>query len=601
MVIGMGYVSPKAEVHAENGDSVTYDFRDGSIIPTDTDGKSDVTKDALTVKVGTKNAYKYNGAQHGVEFKAGNTIEIKVDGPTKVIVGDCQYSKMAELTLTNADGSWSQTQTAKTGCYHNDGSAITFKYPGEATTLVLGFESSVYIPCITVVEGIEDTPDDNGVPADSIFMYNFADGSVVPTSNDSATPVSGTVTSKDGFLSVISNGQTYYHDKDHGLAVKNGDVIEVKVAGDSVITFSTCEYGTGGYWQAKTEKGEIVSETAQPAQQNAYDGISSVFKYEGVATTLTFTLAGATGEAYLHGVNVANLPAETETPELVGNSKIDVWDFAAEELDTEKYNNMLTVDLINSWYESKFEQGSAGGTRNRVATNDILFNASGKTNNRLRTMNEAITRYDAKSKSYTEEDGSTTQLNGFVYSNSGSTSRVYVGIKLYEGDVFTAYTASNGGEATIYFESPSGKIEKATSVGSGSKLTFYASEYGIYKLYTLDEKLVVCRMYREHTAPVLVKGKVTAPDTLKNYELAFTNAKTGAVTTVAPAADGSYEIWLRDTYSYTVTLLNANGYVIKSGDVINVTAKAGTTGEEIYTVVKGDMLRVIAKRFNSTI
>ena len=78
--------------------SVVYDFTDGSIIPTDTDGKKDVTSGNLTVKVGTQNAYKYNGAQHGVEFKIGNTIEIKVDGPAKIEVGDCQYSGADKLT-----------------------------------------------------------------------------------------------------------------------------------------------------------------------------------------------------------------------------------------------------------------------------------------------------------------------------------------------------------------------------------------------------------------------------------------------------------------------------------------------------------------------
>lgn len=29
---------------------------------------------------------------------------------------------------------------------------------------------------------------------------------------------------------------------------------------------------------------------------------------------------------------------------------IDVWDFGAEQLDPEKYNNMLNESIINSWY-----------------------------------------------------------------------------------------------------------------------------------------------------------------------------------------------------------------------------------------------------------
>ena len=55
-------------VEAKAGETI-YNLRDGSIIATDTDGKKDVTYDRLTVKVGTKNAYKYNGPDHGVAFK----------------------------------------------------------------------------------------------------------------------------------------------------------------------------------------------------------------------------------------------------------------------------------------------------------------------------------------------------------------------------------------------------------------------------------------------------------------------------------------------------------------------------------------------------
>lgn len=604
MVVGITFASPVLPLaNAATGDSVTYDFRDGSIIPTDTKGKSDVTFGNLTVKVGTKNAYQYNGAQHGVAFKEGNSIELTVTGPTKITVGDCAYSSNAELTMQTVDGTWSQTVSAKTGCYHNDKSAVVFKYPGEATTLVINFAGTTYVPCIIVTEGIEETPDENGVPADSIMMYNFADGSVVPTSYDSANKVNGSLSSEDGFLTIHSAGNLYYHDKDHGIAVIEGDTIDVKVAGDAVITLSSCEYGgtAEGYWQVKNEKGEIVSEATQPAVQKEYDGQSSVFKYKGVATTLTFSLVGS-GEYYLHGINVANLPKATTTPEVVGNGKIDVWDFAAEQLDTSKYNNMLSVEEINGWYDSSITPGSAGNTINSFATQDILFNASGKTNNRLRTTNEAITRYDAKSRDFTEADGSVTSLTGYIYSNSSSTSRVYVGIKLYEGDIFTVYTGSNSGEATIYFETPSGEIQKATSVTNGAKNTFYAPEYGIYKLYTLDEKLVVYRMYREHTAPVLVAGTITAPSSLEKYQLVFTNDKTGEDSEVTPNTDGTYSVWLRDSYSYSLSLKNANGYVIKSAATINVTGSAGASSEEgTYTVVKGDILKEIAKKFDTTI
>ena len=97
-------------------DPVTYDFRDGSIVPTTTDGKADVVFGNLTIRKSATSAYQYNGKQHGVAFKNGNVIELKVVGPTKIQLGDCSYSGMSEITLTNADGTWSQTQDAAKAC-----------------------------------------------------------------------------------------------------------------------------------------------------------------------------------------------------------------------------------------------------------------------------------------------------------------------------------------------------------------------------------------------------------------------------------------------------------------------------------------------------
>ena len=87
-------------VEAKSGETI-YNLRDGSIIATDTDGKKDVTYDRLTVKVGTKNAYKYNGPDHGVAFKDGNSLEIAVDGPSKISLGGCQYSNNGTITASS--------------------------------------------------------------------------------------------------------------------------------------------------------------------------------------------------------------------------------------------------------------------------------------------------------------------------------------------------------------------------------------------------------------------------------------------------------------------------------------------------------------------
>lgn len=75
----------------------------------------------MAIKVGTKNAFNYHGNSHGTLFKDGNSFEIKVNGPTKITLGGCQYSPSGSITASSADGSYTETKEAKTkDCYHND-------------------------------------------------------------------------------------------------------------------------------------------------------------------------------------------------------------------------------------------------------------------------------------------------------------------------------------------------------------------------------------------------------------------------------------------------------------------------------------------------
>ncbi len=576
------------------GGTVTYDFRDGSIIPTDTDGKSDVTKGDLTVKVGTKNAYKYNGNQHGVEFKEGNSIEIKVDGPTKITVGDCQYSSATELTLKSADGSYSETKAAKKGCLHNDGSAVSFNYKGtDATTLILEFAKKTYVPEITVVPNV---PDNNGAKKDSIKIYES--NAVVTEEYGEANPLNGTLTSKDGMVSITSKGSLYFHNLQHGLNLANGDVIEVKVAGDATVKFNLCQYSvdTTATLNASSPKGEFVGETSQPlAKGSQIDGLDMIsFRYEGPATTLKFTAKTANeGFVYLHSFEVANDPEDLTKS--VGNGKIDVWDFGAAELDTSKYNNMVTVDLLNAlpYYGTPNAEGKGVTVGTFMIGDDMFFNGGGKTNNRLRTTNKNIHRYDEKS--LTMENGE--EYTGYLYSNTGSAA-VYSGHKLYPGDILTVITSSNGGDSTIYCESPSGKIQQGQSNSKGVKLTFYASEYGIYKIYSANgEKLTLFRAYREHTALVDVSGKVDVSKAAgiesKDYSLCFTNLSNGVKTEVK-VADGKYSAKLNENYKYDVSLLNANGYVIETGAQLDI-AKGSKTAANDIAIKKVDLITATGK------
>lgn len=242
-------------------------------------------------------------------------------------------------------------------------------------------------------------------------------------------------------------------------------------------------------------------------------------------------------------------------------AKIDVWDFGAEQLDETQYNNMLTTDEINSWYPEGTVPGSDGNTiPSFQSATGLSFNDGGKPNtHRIRTMNEAVTRRD--SKDLVAEDGTTYQ--GYIYSNSGKNPDVYVALELNAGDTVTVVAGSNGKESLITFEGPSGVEDQQnfTNLGGAQTMVFYPRESGTYKFWSATEKLVIARIYRQRAKTVTVSGAVAQPEGLTGYKLAFTNTKNGAVT-AAEVGETGYCAVLPAPFTYEVSLLNANGYVV---------------------------------------
>ena len=228
---------------------------------------------------------------------------------------------------------------------------------------------------------------------------------------------------------------------------------------------------------------------------------------------------------------------EEEKPELPDvdvipsvDGKIDVWDLGAAELDSAKYTNKLTADIMNSWYPDV-----AAGTKGvNLATFQVKdeagnvlfgFNDGGyPTTHRLRTANTEVTRYDEKSL---KNEAGEVAYTGYIYSNKGKTDTVYVEIALEAGDIVSFVVASNGTDSNLGFEAPSGKVDDSYTHSLGSSTasvaTYYAAETGLYKLYSLSEKLVVARAYVQHTQEINVVGYVDAPASLTNdYAVIFT-------------------------------------------------------------------------------
>lgn len=294
-------------------------------------------------------------------------------------------------------------------------------------------------------------------------------------------------------------------------------------------------------------------------------------------------LSGMTVAATEPADSAAQLPKKIEGKNENGN--IDVYDFGAADLG-EGYNNMLTKSILNSFYP-----GKAAGTASENITSFAVKNKSGdtlfafddggnKNTHRLRTINKDVTRYDEKSLKF----GGNT-YNGYIYSNKSMTDTVYLSIYAEAGDILTVAVSANSAKSvnTYTLESPSGvKTEQDhTGVDNGTVLTFYAAETGMYKLYTLTEKLVVARVTVESPAKVQVAGSVTAPaDIPAGYKVVFTSRESGEVKT-ALVQNGKYAVDLCEQYTYDVSLEGANSYVINSARELTLSKGAGATAFDL--------------------
>ena len=295
----------------------------------------------------------------------------------------------------------------------------------------------------------------------------------------------------------------------------------------------------------------------------------------------------------------------------------DVWDFAGDYLaDTDEltYNNLLSEDIINGFYGDSQTAGSTGATLGSFDTGTVISFYSAKTNNRLRSTNTNITRYDEKSK--TDADGNT--YRGYIYSNSSSTNAT--GLKftgLEAGDIVYVMAGSNSNAATYAFgsslEDDPLQTAKYTKAAGVEELIFYAPEDGDYYLWCSDEKLVVARVYIEHAGDVTVSGDIEMPSTFEaeDAKLVFTQLlpsgeELRTVTTDVINNDGnySYSIVLEKMYDYTVELEGANGFVIDSTKLTDGLVSIENISEDKLTVdltvTKVDVVTVTGQFKNLT-
>ncbi len=341
------------------------------------------------------------------------------------------------------------------------------------------------------------------------------------------------------------------NDSNKDLMLNAGTKVKIPVAGKSKIT--------------------VVAHSAQYALYKV-DGVqastaeaTSVFKCEG---TNGYATLEATGQAYLFSIMVDPEPEDDGgNDEGLDTKHIAVWDFNADKLDEEKYINMLTAEDLNN---------AIGAVEGGQFTSCFTINADDQEKyieySSLIQGSEKKTRLYAENPDLNPEKlaGANTKwfanvCKGALYVNAQS-PEPYISIYAKAGDVIQVVAGGNNGDSTVAFEqmNVTGAVpQTAVAARDGATLTFYAVESGQYKIYSVDEKLVVGRITREHKEKVLVSGTVTVTSQQKptNYSIEFKCRETGEVKT-AKVTNGKYARYLSEGYTYDVALSDAKEFVV---------------------------------------
>ncbi|MDA3880273.1 MAG: pectinesterase family protein [Prolixibacteraceae bacterium] len=538
-----------------NARAVSYDFRDGTII---TNGQSD---DGSLVLSGT---YSHHDETYGLNMKSGSAIAISVEGScTLKFLGSAYSSLSIEGTAVEAGDLGNQNTQVE-----NDLSdTYDFVYDGPAATLTFtatGDGSDVYLPLIDVVFAQNETE----AKAGETYIYNFADGSELPQTGYTSLRYATFVTS-DGILTLNSNTdeesmQFGYHDSSHGAVLFPGNSMEILVAGNATITFGSCQYGNAddAIFEFTDANGTVLGQTGAQNIGSGSCGTNS-FSYVGGAGLISATLkseAHASAEVYIHGVTIENAPEVVS-----GNGKTDVWDFGAEQLDEEEYNNQLNEEAINAWYDESVEVGSAGNTLPNLSAGMLSWVGGG--NDRLRTSNTNLTRYD-------ENLSGVSAYTGRIYVNSSANSGRYMSLTLSEDDEVTIFALSQNGGGQLNFQfvgDPAAQTDVASILSDLTEVNFVAKYDGTYHIFDTMDKPSYYRIYRKDAQYKTISGTVdvsSAEGIPDGYAIQFTNE--AGKTWQSEVSSGNYSVSVPAGYAYNLSLKDANGYVISNGATLNV-------------------------------
>jgi len=257
--------------------------------------------------------------------------------------------------------------------------------------------------------------------------------------------------------------------------------------------------------------------------------------------------------------------------------KSDVWDFGADQLDENYYVNHLNVQIINSWYPDGTPPGTSGLVMPSTFTvGDLTW--VGGSNDRLRTSNTELTRFDSNGSATTTIGD--ISVRGALYVNAGSETSRYFEITLNEDDELYLYARSDAGGSVINFvnaldetiQSEQFSIDKVSQ-----KIPFVAKVAGKYRIFDSGNKPYYHRLERKIATYSTVSGNVELEDGTSLPEGAnvmFVNS-IGKVWK-APINSGTYTIDLPLDYHYDLMLEGGSGLIITQGSKLLTTEQVVT-------------------------
>ncbi|WZL89598.1 pectinesterase family protein [Salinimicrobium sp. 3283s] len=395
----------------------------------------------------------------------------------------------------------------------------------------------------------------------NIVTYDFTDGTIISAKQ-----------SPDGKLTL--GGDYSFHSETYGLNLKIDQEINVSVEGSATIRFIGSKHSGLNMVGTDVSTGASLGEVPTKVVNDLEDTYE--FTYTGPATTLNFkTVAGTGNDTYLPGLEVVTEQAVS----IPSEGLTQVWDFGASQLDESQYSNMLTEEIINSWYDESITPGSSDNKLPDFTVGDLSFTGGGS--DRLRTSNTNLTRYDENISDYDE-------FKGRIYINSSGATNRYFSIDLNEDDVVTIWTLTQEGNGNIHFEYISDPTLQNDIVAVGDELTelsFTAKAAGTYRIYDDTDKPSYFRIARKIVTYAALSGNVDLTDAAgipNNYIINFTNES--GKTWSAEVDGGSYQVDLPVGFEYSISLEGAEGYEITNGTTLSVDESTSTyniTVEEI--------------------